>query len=194
MSFQDRIKQHFSDSIQTKISAADSLPDVINISGKMIAESLISGGKVLSCGNGSSVDDSKRFSTYLVNRFEIERPSLPAIALNTDISAVTYTKNGCNIEEIFSRQVYSLGSAGDILLIISTEGNTENIVKAIEVAHEKDIKVIALIGGNGNNIRQSLQDTDVEICVDSSDSARIQECQVLIINCLCDIVDQSLFS
>jgi D-sedoheptulose 7-phosphate isomerase len=188
-----RIQQHFGNSIETKIAAADSLPPVIANAADKIAQSLVNSGKVLSCGNGGSAADAQHFSAELVNRFERERTNLPAIALTTDTSILTSIANDYSFAEVFSRQVRAYGQRGDILLAISTSGNSENIVKAIQTAHDRQILTIALTGSDGGEIAGILHPDDIEIRVPATSTARIQETHILIIHCLCDLIDYHLF-
>lgn len=190
----DRVKTHFNDSIQTKIAAADTLPNVIVQASEMMVESLLNNHKILSCGNGGSAGDAQHFSAELINRFETERPSLPAIALITDTFALTSIANDYSYGDVFSKQIHGLGQPGDTLLAISTSGNSENVIKAISTAHEKKIKVVALTGRDGGKITPLLcADTDIEIRVPHESTSRIQETHILCIHCLCDLIDTQLF-
>ncbi|MAZ39701.1 MAG: phosphoheptose isomerase [Legionellales bacterium] len=189
----DRIRQHFSDSIQTKIMAADTLTEVIEQAGQRLVQSLIDGHKILSCGNGGSAADAQHFSSELLNRFEAERPSLPAVALTTDSSTITSIANDYHYDQIFSKQIRGLGQQGDILLAISTSGQSSNVITAIEAAHDRGLHVIALTGRDGGAMAKQLRDTDIEIRVPAEATCRIQECHLLIIHCLCDYIDHSLF-
>lgn len=193
MELLSRIKQHFEDSIQTKILAADCLPDVLLTAGEGLVQCLLSGGKILSCGNGGSAGDAQHFAAEMLNRYESERPSLPAIALSTDTSTITAIANDYSYEEIFSKQIKALGQAGDILLAISTSGNSKNVVQAIQVAQQRQMQVIALTGRDGGVIASILNETNIELRVPSQSTARIQEVHLLIIHCLCDFIDHRLF-
>jgi D-sedoheptulose 7-phosphate isomerase len=151
-----------------------------------------SGGKVLSCGNGGSAADAQHFSAEFVGRFERDRPELAAIALTTDSSILTAIANDYDFTHVFSRQVRALGQPGDVLLAISTSGNSANVLAAIEAAHERDMVVIGLSGRGGGKMVQALRDTDVHICVPHERTARIQEVHLLTLHCLCDAVDTLL--
>jgi D-sedoheptulose 7-phosphate isomerase len=151
-----------------------------------------SGGKVLSCGNGGSAADAQHFSAEFVGRFERERPELAAIALTTDSSILTAIANDYDFTHVFSRQVRALGQPGDVLLAITTSGNSANVLAAIEAAHERDMVVIGLSGRGGGKMVQALRDTDVHICVPHERTARIQEVHLLTLHCLCDAVDTLL--
>lgn len=188
-----RIQQHFANSIETKVKAADCLPDAISEAGQLMVDSLLAGGKILSCGNGGSAGDSQHFSSELLNRFERERPALPAMALTTDASTVTSIANDYSYEEVFSKQISALGNEQDVLLAISTSGNSANVNHAIEAAHNKGMKVVALSGKDGGKMADVLGEQDVEIRVPSTVTARIQEVHLLAIHCLCDFIDCSLF-
>lgn len=189
----DRIQQHFSDSIQTKIAAAEHMPALIEEAGKIMVRALLDGHKILSCGNGGSAADAQHFSAELLNRFEVERPSLPAIALTTDTSTLTSISNDYHFNEVFSKQIKALGQAGDVLLAISTSGNSPNLLQAIQAAHDRHLQVIALTGRQGGEMAKLLRDTDIELRVPAQATTRIQETHILIIHCLCDYIDQQLF-
>jgi D-sedoheptulose 7-phosphate isomerase len=192
MNTRERIEQNFFNSAQLKLSAMSSLAPCIELASKHLLESLQRRNKVLSCGNGGSAADAQHFSSELVNRFEQERCGLPAIALTTDTSALTSIANDYHYEVVFSRQVEALGNEGDILLAISTTGNSANVVRAIEAAHARNMKVIALTGRDGGKTAPSLTEQDVEIRVPANNTARIQEVHLLVIHCLCDVLDHSL--
>ncbi len=191
----DRIKQHFLDSLATKTEAMDILVPVIAKAGNLLAESLLNGHKILACGNGGSAADAQHFSAEMLNRFEMERPPLPAIALTTDTSTLTSIGNDYHFDEIFSKQVRALGQANDVLLAISTSGYSKNVIQAIQVAHERGLRIVALTGKSGGEMAAILsKEEDVEIRVPSSQTARIQETHLLIIHCLCDFIDKRLFN
>ena len=187
-----RINQNFQDSINTKQMAADMLAEPLAKAAQMITQCLLSGGKILSCGNGGSAGDAQHFSSEMLNRFEMERPGLPAVALTTDSSTLTSIANDYSYEQIFSKQVSALGQQGDILLAISTSGNSANVNRAVEAAHERDMTVIALSGKQGGDLAPLLTANDVEIRVPSDSTARIQEVHLLAIHCMCDLVDHQL--
>ncbi len=189
----ERIQQMFSDSIETKIAAADELPSIIAKAGEKMVECLLGGQKILSCGNGGSAADAQHFSSEMLNRYEAERPSLPAIALTTDTSTLTSISNDYQYNDIFSRQIKGLGQKGDLLLAISTSGNSNNVIAAVEAAHERGMNCIALTGSDGGNLAGSLSTNDVEIRVPAKKTARIQETHLLIIHCLCDFIDHKIF-
>lgn len=188
-----RIQQHFAESIQAKITAADALGTPIAHASEVMVRCLLDGHKILSCGNGGSAADAQHFSSELVNRFEIERPGLPGIALTTDSSSLTSIANDYHYDEVFARQVRALGQAGDVLLAISTSGNSPSIVKAVQAAHDKGMQVVALSGREGGTMATFLSNADVEIRVPAQSTARIQEVHLLVIHCLCDLIDQQLF-
>lgn len=189
----ERIKQHFSASIQTKIDAIEMLAETIARAGDMMANALLAGNKILSCGNGGSAGDSQHFSAELLNRFESERPSLPAISLTTDTSTITSIANDYSYNDIFAKQIKALGQKGDILLAISTSGNSLNVLRAIETAQDRHLQIIALTGREGGDVPGLLNANDCEIRVPSQTTSRIQETHLLIIHCLCDLIDFRLF-
>ncbi|WNC68085.1 phosphoheptose isomerase [Thalassotalea nanhaiensis] len=189
----ERVKHNFRESIETKIAASEELPIAIEKGGMVMVECLLGGHKILSCGNGGSAGDAQHFSSELLNRYETERPSLPAIALTTDSSTITSIANDYSYEEVFSKQIRALGNSGDVLLAISTSGNSKNVIKAIEAAVARDMKIVALTGNDGGEIAGLLGENDVEIRVPSGRTARIQEVHLLAIHCLCEIIDTTLF-
>ena len=158
-----------------------------------MAECVRDGQKILSCGNGGSAGDAQHFSSELLNRFEMERPPLPAMALTTDSSTLTAIANDYSYDDIFAKQIKALGETGDALLAISTSGNSANVVRAIDAAQDRGMTVIALTGQDGGEMAPALIDTDIEVRVPSDRTARIQEVHLLVIHCLCDVIDRSLF-
>jgi DnaA initiator-associating protein len=189
----DNIKKSFTESIQTKIAAAEALPEPIEKASKMMIEALIRGNKILSCGNGGSAGDAQHFSSELLNRYERNRPSLPAVALTTDSSTITSIANDFSYNEVFSKQVKALGQAGDILLAISTSGNSANVINAMQAALSRDMTIVALTGKDGGEMANFIGENDVEVRVPSSRTARIQEVHLLVIHNLCECIDNALF-
>ncbi len=187
-----RVREHFAESIATKENAVGVISDSIAAAGDLMARSLLDDGKILSCGNGGSAADSQHFSSELLNRFEMERPGLPAMALTTDSSTLTSISNDYAYDEIFSKQVRALGKAQDVLLGISTSGNSENVIRAISAAHERGMKVVALTGRDGGRMADLCAPNDVEIRVPATRTARIQEVHLVVIHCLCDLIDTAL--
>ena len=189
---EQRIQQHFIDSADLKYQAAPLLSKPIADAVQALLTCVTSGGKVLVCGNGGSAADAQHFAAEFVGRFERERPELAAIALTTDTSILTAVANDYGFQFIFSRQVRALGQAGDVLLAITTSGNSDNVLKAIEVAHEREMVIIGLSGRGGGKMTRALRDTDVHICVPHDRTARVQEVHLLTLHCLCDAVDDLL--
>ena len=187
-----RITQHFNDSIQAKQQALNAVAPGIAHAAEAITRALLNERKVLSCGNGGSAADAQHFSSEMLNRFEMERPGLPAIALTTDSSTITSIANDYQFEDIFAKQIRALGQPGDVLLAMSTSGNSPNIVNAMHAAHDRDMTVVALTGRDGGMISDLLINQDVEIRVPAASTARVQEVHILIIHCLCDLIDQQL--
>jgi D-sedoheptulose 7-phosphate isomerase len=190
---EQRVKKHFSDSIETKQKAAETMSEDIVRAINLMHQALASEKKILACGNGGSAADAQHFAAELVGRFERERRELPAIALSTDSSILTAIANDYSYEVIFSKQVRALGHAGDILLGISTSGNSANVIAAIEAAHLKGMSVIAFTGKDGGKIKNILKNSDVHLCVPADRTARIQETHLLLLHCLCDGVDHLMF-
>ena len=189
---EQRIQQQFFDSADLKYAAAEVLARPIADAVSALVGSITAGGKVLACGNGGSAADCQHFAAEFVGRFERERPGLAAIALTTDSSILTAIGNDYDFNSIFSKQVQALGAPGDVLLAISTSGNSNNVIAAIEAAHAKEMVVIAMTGHKGGRIRELLTETDVLICVPHERTARIQEVHLLTLHCLCDAVDLQL--
>lgn len=187
----DRVLAHFKESREVKQAAEALAPDIVR-AGEIMAAALERGAKVLSCGNGGSAADAQHFSGELLGRFEMERPGLPAVALTTDTSTLTAVANDYSYEEVFAKQVRALGQSGDILLAISTSGNSENVLRAVTMAHERGMTVVALTGGNGGTIAAALAPTDVEIRVPAKRTCRVQETHIVVIHCLCDLIDATL--
>lgn len=187
-----RVAKHFEDSAHTKLNAIEMMAAPIAAAIETMTASLINGGKILSCGNGGSAGDAQHFAAELIGRFEAERQELAAIALTTDSSILTAVGNDYGFNYIFSKQVRGLGHAGDILLAISTSGNSANVIEAIKAAHEADMHVIAMTGKGGGEIGEMLRDDDIHLCVPADRTARIQETHLLVIHCLCDGIDALL--
>jgi D-sedoheptulose 7-phosphate isomerase len=189
---EQRIQQHFFDSADLKYAAAEVLAKPIADAVGTLMGCITSGGKVLVCGNGGSAADAQHFAAEFVGRFERERPGLAAIALTTDSSILTAVGNDYDFNAIFSKQVQAIGSPGDVLLAITTSGNSANVLAAVDAAHAKEMSVIALTGRDGGKMRKLLLETDVHICVPHERTARIQEVHLLVVHCLCDAVDLQL--
>ena len=192
MSALERIRAHFQESIEAKQRALDAAP-AIAAAAELIAARLVREHKVLSCGNGGSAGDAQHFSSEMLNRFERERPGLPALALTTDSSTLTSIANDYDFTDVFAKQVRALGQVGDVLLAISTSGNSANVVRATEAAHDRGMTVIALTGGDGGAVAQRLEAEDIEVRIPVERTARVQEVHLLTIHCLCDLIDQHLF-
>jgi D-sedoheptulose 7-phosphate isomerase len=184
-----RIQQQFLDSTETKQQATAVMAIPIEQAIRLMTACLASGGKIMACGNGGSAADSQHFAAELLNRFEKERPPLAAIALTTDTSTLTSIANDYRYEDVFSKQVQALGKPGDVLLAISTSGNSPNVIEAIHAAHARGIRVVALTGKNGGKMNSLLTPDDIHLCVPAERTARIQEVHLLAIHCLCDGID-----
>ena len=189
---EQRIQQQFFESADLKYAAADILAKPIADAVSSIVGCITAGGKVLACGNGGSASDAQHFAAEVVGRFERERPGLAAISLTTDTSILTAIGNDYDFDAIYSKQVQALGAPGDVLLAITTSGNSANVLAAVAAARAKDISVIALTGRNGGKLRGLLTETDVLICVPHERTARIQEVHILALHCICDAVDLQL--
>jgi len=188
-----RVAAQFAESAKLKLDAAQVLVGPLVLAGTLLAEALRQGGKVLACGNGGSAADAQHFAAELVNRFEMERPPLAGIALTTDTSNLTSIANDYAWVQVFSKQVRALGRRGDVLLAISTSGNSANVLEAVGVAHELGLHVIGLTGNGGGKMAGMLRADDVHVCVPHKITARIQEVHLLALHCMCDGIDFQLF-
>ncbi|MCZ6559843.1 MAG: phosphoheptose isomerase [Gammaproteobacteria bacterium] len=191
MNSEDRVRQHFADSIEIKRQSSDLAP-LVSRAAQLITRSLLENGKVLCCGNGGSAGDAQHFSAEMLNRFEMERPGLPAMAITTDSSTLTSIANDYSFADIFSKQIRALGQPNDVLLAISTSGNSENVTRACVAAHERGMKIIAFTGRDGGDLAGILGKDDVELRVPAQNTARIQEVHLVFIHCLCDLIDREL--
>lgn len=189
---EQRIQQQFFDSADLKYAAAEILSRPIADAVSAVVGSITGGGKVLACGNGGSASDAQHFAAEFVGRFERERPGLAAIALTVDTSILTAIGNDYDFSQVFSKQVQALGQPGDVLIAITTSGNSANVLAAVEAAHAKEMTVIAFTGRGGGKMNQHLSETDVHICVPHERTARIQEVHILALHALCDAVDLQL--
>ena len=188
-----RIAAHFEESARLKLAAAAALTEPVARAGRLFAQSLKAGNKAMACGNGGSAADSQHFVAELVNRFERERPPLAAVALTTDTSTLTSIANDYAWQQVFSKQLRAIGRKGDVLLAISTSGNSGNVLEAVQAAHEIGVQVVALTGAGGGKIAAALDARDISICVPHKVTARIQEVHLLVLHCLCDAIDHELF-
>jgi len=189
----ERVSAHFAESAKLKLAAVEQMKAPLVRGIELMVDSLRKGGKILSCGNGGSAADAQHFAAELVNRFERERPPLAAIALSTDTSGLTSIANDYAYQQVFSKPLRAFGKREDVLLGISTSGNSGNVIDAIHAAHELGIRVIALTGNGGGKMAGLMRDDDVHLCVPHKTTARIQEVHLLCIHCLCDGIDTLLF-
>jgi D-sedoheptulose 7-phosphate isomerase len=187
-----RIRKQFTASAELKMKAVDVMSAPIARAIEVMVKALLADGKILACGNGGSAADSQHFAAELLNRFERERPALAALALTTDTSTLTSIANDYDYDQVFSKQVSALGQAGDVLLAISTSGNSRNVMRAMTVAHERDMRIVALTGRGGGEMAKLLSAEDVHVCVPHQQTARIQEVHLLTLHCLCDGIDATL--
>lgn len=193
MDLETRIRQHFADSLKAKTDTLAHCVPALTSAGELMATRLKAGGKILSCGNGGSAGDAQHLSSELLNRFERERPSLAGIALSTDTGTLTSIANDYSFEEVFAKQVRALGRPGDVLVGITTSGNSPNVLRAVEAAQQLDMSVIALTGRDGGKLAAKLQEGDIELRARHSVTARIQEVHLVFIHCLCDLIDEILY-
>lgn len=187
-----RVINNFNESVRTTTEAMAVLAPAVASAAGTMTEALLGDRKILACGNGGSASDAQHFTSEMLNRFETERPGLPAIALTTDSSTLTSIANDYNYEEIFAKQVRALGQPGDILLAVTTSGNSNNVLRAVSAAHERGMICVALNGRDGGDLAALLRERDVNICVPGRSTARIQEVHIIIIHCVCDLIDRQL--
>lgn len=188
-----RVGTQFRESADLKLSSAQALSAPIARAAALMADALRAGGKILACGNGGSAADAQHFAAELVNRFEIERPPLAALALTTDSSALTSIANDFRYEDVFAKQLRAIGRAGDVLLAISTSGNSASVLEAVTAAHAIGARVVALTGGRGGKLAELIAEGDVHVNVPHARTARVQEVHLLALHCLCDAIDYQLF-
>jgi len=188
----ERIQQLFIDSAQLKLAVSEELSEPILRASEHLVSVLMQGGKILACGNGGSAADAQRFVSAMVNRYERDRPGLPAVALTSDSSTLTSIANEQHYTLVFARQISALGAAGDALVALTTSGNSANVLEAVDAAHAKDMSVIAITGNDGGDIADRLAEGDILLCVGSDNASRIREVHLLIIHCLCDSIDYQL--
>lgn len=184
-----RIALHFEDSVRAQQAASEALAVPILEATELMVRSLLANGKILACGNGGSAADAQHFASELVSHFERERPELAALALSADMAVLSAVANDYAWDQVFAKQLRAIGQAGDVLLAISTSGNSANVLAAVEAAHERDMRVIALTGSGGGKLAGMLADGDVLVCVPHDRTARIQEIHILVIHCICDGID-----
>ncbi|MDR3088073.1 MAG: phosphoheptose isomerase [Azoarcus sp.] len=189
MNLIDRTSRQFEESARCKLAAAEWMAAPVAEAIEAMTDCLLNNGKILACGNGGSAADAQHFAAELVNRFEMERPPLAALALTTDSSVLTSIGNDYDFTQVFEKQVRALGQAGDVLLAISTSGNSPNVLAAIAAAHEREMRVVALTGKGGGKIAECLTRNDVHLCAPADRTARIQEIHLLALHCLCDGID-----
>ncbi|GAB6046259.1 phosphoheptose isomerase [Methyloparacoccus murrellii] len=193
MNFHDRIAQQFSQHLETTQNSLLRLSDRLEAAAFRLAQCLLNDGKILCCGNGGSAAEALHFSSELLNRYERDRPGLPAIALTTDLSAITSIANDYQFDEIFAKPIRALGQSGDVLVIYTTSGNSANLLKAAGAAHDRDMTILAISGRDGGPLAPLLRESDLELRVPSESTARIQEVHLLMTHCLCDLIDVQLF-
>jgi D-sedoheptulose 7-phosphate isomerase len=190
---EDRIRHLFGVSIEAKIAVADTLSADIARAGLRLVNCLLNDGRILLCGNGGSAANCLHFSAAMLNHFEVERPPLPVMALSTDMSVVTAVTNEGHYDQIFARQIQALGQQGDVLLVLSTTGNSDNLLQAVNAANDRGMDTIALSGRDGGVLANHLGPEDIELRILGDNAARIRETHLFILHCFCDLIDQSLF-
>lgn len=190
---EDRIRHLFEVNIETKIALADALTDMIAKAGQRLVNCLLNDGKILLCGNGGSSANCMHFASAMINHFEVERPSLPAYNLSSEVACISSFANEHHYNQVFARQILALGHEQDVLLLLTTSGNSDSILQALHAANERGMDTIALSGRDGGVLVNHLGPEDFEVRVASDNSARIREMHLFILHCFCDLIDQSLF-
>ena len=190
---EERIRQLFGSSIETKIMAADLVSGVIAKAAQRLVQNLLNDKKILICGNGASAANCLHFSSALINHFEVERPPLPVIALNTDPAIMTAIADENGYADLFAKQIQAIGQEGDVLLVITTSGNTDSILRAVDAANDRGMDTVALSGRDGGVLANHLGPEDIEIRIPIDNDARIREMHLFVLHCFCDLIDQSLF-
>jgi D-sedoheptulose 7-phosphate isomerase len=190
---EDRVRQLFGINIETKIAIADALSGLIAKAGLRLVNCLLNDGKILLCGNGGSAANCLHFSAAMLNHFEVERPPLPVIPLMGDVTSLTGIASNSHYDHIFARQIHALGQEGDVLLVLSTSGNADSILNAVNAANDRGMDTIALSGRDGGVLANHLGPEDIELRVMADNSTRIREAHLFILHCFCDLIDQSLF-
>ncbi len=190
---QETITNQFLQSKQANEDSLALLADSIGTASEMLINCLLNGHKILCCGNGGSASASQHFSSEMLNRYEMNRPGLPAIALTTDTSTITSIANDDDFRKIFSRQIKAIGQPNDVLVVFTTSGDSVNIIEAIKAAQSRNLVIIALSGKDGGVLPEVLGEDDLELRVPSSATPRIQEIHLLITHCLCELIDNHLF-
>jgi len=190
---EDRVRQLFGNSIETKVMLADTLSLEIAKAGQRLLQGLLADKKILICGNGASAANCLHFSTAMINHFEVERPPLPVISLNTDTAIITAMADEHGYADLFAKQVQAIGQEGDVLLVLTTSGNTDSILHAVDAANDRGMDTIALSGRDGGILANHLGPEDIEIRIPIDSDARIRELHLFVLHCFCDLIDQSLF-
>jgi phosphoheptose isomerase len=188
----ERVTALFAENAQLTENALALQAAPIALAARHVVDSLLGGGKVLSCGNGCSAADAQYFAVQMIHRFERERPALPAVSLSTDAAVLTAIAPVDGLDQIYAKQIGALGHPGDVLLAVSTDGDAGNMITALEAAKERQLQIIALTGHDGGGMAACLRPADVEIRAPSTATARILENHRLVIHCLCDLIDLQL--
>lgn len=190
---EERIRQQFGIHIETAIASADTLPLYISAAATRLVNCLLNNGKILICGNGGSAANGLHFSAAMIHQFDVERPPLPVISLNCDVASMSSIAGDSRYDQVFARQIQALGQEGDVLVVVTTSGNADSILNAVHAGKERSIDTIALTGRDGGLLASHLGPEDIEIRVSADHQARIQELHLFILNCFCDLIEQSLF-
>lgn len=193
MSLQERVINHFTNSMQTQQEAMVNLSELIGFASQRLVHALLNDKKIIACGNGGSANNAQLLVASLINRYERDRPSLPAIALGTGMTMLTAIANDMQYDDIFAKPLRALGQNGDILVVYTIGGHSANTLKAVNSAHDKDISVIALTGQDGGSIAPLLRENDLELRVPSNSAAYVLETHLMITHCLCDLIDYQIF-
>ena len=189
----ERLYTIFQSSIEAKMNAGELLLDDIAATSQLLVNCLLNDGKILTCGNGASAALAQIFTNNLLHRFERDRPSLPTINLGCSLPNITSIANEQHINDIFAKEIRAYGHTNDVLVVLSSSGNPTNLIQAVQAAHDKEMTVVALTGRNGGSLSSLLDEKDREIRIPSDSRTRIHEVHLLVIFCLCDLIDEQLF-
>ncbi|MCX7116851.1 MAG: SIS domain-containing protein [Legionellales bacterium] len=190
---EERIRHLFGVSIEAQIAVADTLSPTIAKASQRLVNCLLNDGRILLCGNGGSGANCLHFTAAMLNHFDVERPPLPVIALSSDMSVLTAITNEGHFDQVFARQIQALGQEGDVLIALSTTGNSDSVLQAVNAANDRGMDTVALSGRDGGMLQNHLGPEDIELRIQGDTSARIRETHLFILHCFCDLIDQSLF-
>ena len=193
MELEDRIVNHFHNAMDINAHTIEQYTPLIAHASEILLHCLASEKKILCVGNGASAALAQHFSTLLLNKFRTERPGLPAMCLSSDGSTLTAIIEDISFSDVYSKQISAFGQSGDVLLMTTTHGKASSLVQAIQAAHDREMIVILLNGNDGGDVTALLRPDEVEICIPSNDNILVHNTHLLVLHCLCDLIDYQLF-